>query len=167
MDNDLALTDQEIWAHITARIKKLHSNKYTGNEYPEFLPLFVPPPLTEAVPVKLMQQALPPSVVVQEVLTPLVHGELVNLDKTTRSKFLRGNYKIDARLDLHGKTQIQAYDLLRDFIEDAYYKKKRCLLVITGKGNSPGILRQAVPDWMNNTALRPKQLKPKNWLLNY
>ena len=68
------------------------------------------------------------------VLPDLVHGKQPNFDKRTETKLKRGLMPIEGRLDLHGMTQNQARSALGDFITHAYHARKRCVLVITGKG---------------------------------
>ena len=54
-------------------------------------------------------------------------------------------------------TQARAQAALQRFISNAAADGKRCVLVITGKGrDNPdgGILRQAVPRWLNQSGLR-------------
>jgi DNA-nicking Smr family endonuclease len=76
------------------------------------------------------------------------------LDGSTAKKLKKGDIGIDGRLDLHGCTQEQAHRLLEDFVAAAHAKGKRCLLVITGKGSragqSEGVLKQKVPQWLQN-----------------
>ena len=74
----------------------------------------------------------------------------------------RGKVKINRRLDLHGYNLSDAYDKFKKELIKAYNTKKRCLLVITGKGsrsnvyNNPyisdktSILRNSVPDFVSN-----------------
>ena len=59
-------------------------------------------------------------------------------------------------MDLHGLTQVEAHRALQGFIEGAHLAGKRALLVITGKGLTPGsgVLRDAVPRWLNEPSLR-------------
>lgn len=72
----------------------------------------------------------------------------IQTDPKTRKKIARGKLSLDARLDLHGLTQVQAYARLQSFIQQAHYQHFRTVLVITGKGNlGQGILRQTVPRW--------------------
>ena len=67
-------------------------------------------------------------------------------------------------------TQAEAYRHLVRFIDQSYFHKKRCVNVITGKGTqlngNIGILRQAVPQWLNQPELRSKIIAfshaPKN-----
>lgn len=91
-------------------------------------------------------------------------GNTDNIDKNTASKFVKGNYKIEARLDLHGYTEKGAFSSVVEFIKNSYIQKKRCVLIITGKGlkdnNKPwyemtGIINQALMGWLNNPEIRP------------
>jgi len=73
-----------------------------------------------------------------------------NLSKSMR----RGEFAFDAKIDLHGYSQDQAYDALHNFIEKNYFSQKRHLLIITGKGKfcyqtyqNMGILKPKLPEW--------------------
>ncbi len=70
---------------------------------------------------------------------PLVHRyskSQFNLTFNEINKDLKkGKIKIDRRLDLHGYSLIDAYDLFKKEIKKTYEKNKRCILVITGKGS--------------------------------
>ena len=63
---------------------------------------------------------------------------------------------IDARIDLHGLTQEQAYVSLKRFIESNYFEQQRNLLIVTGKGalNNPCVLKVEVPRWFQYTDLK-------------
>lgn len=63
---------------------------------------------------------------------------------------------IDARIDLHGYTQDQAYNSLLSFLSSACKVKKKHVLVVTGKGNidKPSIIKTAVPRWFEYTELK-------------
>jgi DNA-nicking Smr family endonuclease len=83
------------------------------------------------------------------------------LDRSTDKKLKRGQMEIEARLDLHGHNRDAAYELLRNFIAREAERGSRCVLVITGKGrgDSPGILRAAVPQWLGEAPLRDHVLR--------
>ncbi len=86
------------------------------------------------------------------------------IDHKTATRLRRGQMSIEARLDLHGMTQNQAYDALLSFILCAHSNKKRCVLVITGKGNKYGsedigVLKQKTPEWLNSSPLQQYILK--------
>jgi len=92
------------------------------------------------------------------------------LDKSSAEKLKRGRYTIERRLDLHGLTQEAAHRALAGFIARAAEDGVRCVLVITGKGfrrpsdgdaggaQEIGVLRQAVPRWLNEAPNRARIL---------
>jgi DNA-nicking Smr family endonuclease len=70
-----------------------------------------------------------------------------------RQKLARGTEEIDARLDLHGRTQAQAHSALLKFLRDAQARGARNVLIITGKGTREfagerGVLKRQVPMWL-------------------
>ena len=82
------------------------------------------------------------------------------VDKRTLGRLKKGKMAIDARIDLHGHTRESAYRALCGFIESAYDRQNRCVLVITGKGlraseGREGVLKQAVPEWFSGSKLKP------------
>jgi DNA-nicking Smr family endonuclease len=77
------------------------------------------------------------------------------VDRATAERVKRGRYPIEGRLDLHGMTQADAHAALARVVGAARAAGKRCLLVITGHGRmSGGILKGAVPRWLNEPGLR-------------
>jgi len=98
-------------------------------------------------------------------------GEARGLDKRTAERLRRGQFPIEARVDLHGQTLESAHRALRGFIAGAHKAGRRCVLVITGKGGPPrarddrdtavmpdrerGVLRREIPRWLNEPDLRP------------
>jgi len=92
------------------------------------------------------------------------------LDKRTEEKLRKGKIQIEGRLDLHGLNQNQAYEKLKVFIEHSVHQKKRCLLVITGKGKSRidsghvieperGVLKEKLPQWLSENSFARHILK--------
>ena len=63
----------------------------------------------------------------------------------------RGRLDPQARIDLHGLTQDNAYRALVRFFTRTHSLDQRLVLVITGKG---GVLRQIVPRWLSENELR-------------
>ena len=64
-------------------------------------------------------------------------------------------------LDLHGYRLKTAKKILHNYILNAYEKKIRNILIITGKGrNNTGVLKKEVPLWLNDETLI-------NLLINY
>lgn len=91
-------------------------------------------------------------------LAPLDPGRSGDVDTRTLDRLRRGQLRPEGRLDLHGMTQAQAHGALDGFIPRAREAGKRCVIVITGKGSvsaGGGVLRNAVPGWLNAPSLRP------------
>ncbi|MGE0284126.1 MAG: Smr/MutS family protein, partial [Rhizobiaceae bacterium] len=81
-----------------------------------------------------------------------------HLDTPTLDKLAKGRLPIEARVDLHGMTQDEAYSLLYTFLSRAHSRGARYVLVITGKGSSSGgdgILKRMVPGWLSTPTFRP------------
>lgn len=89
----------------------------------------------------------------------LRHGETAGIDRRTAENLKRGKMSIEARLDLHGMTQIEAHRALTAFVAGQHESGRRCVLVVTGKGREGGgVLRAMVPQWLNAAELRPRVL---------
>jgi DNA-nicking Smr family endonuclease len=79
---------------------------------------------------------------------------LAPLGRRERSQLSRGRKEIDARLDLHGMTQMRAHRVLSDFLRRAHADGLTFVLIITGKGKTTGaesergVLRRQVPQWL-------------------
>lgn len=78
-------------------------------------------------------------------------------EKNAKKRMKKGDFIFDAKIDLHGQTQTQAFDNLHAFVTRNYLAKKRHLLIITGRGRycyktlSPlGILIKKVPEWLKS-----------------
>ena len=94
-------------------------------------------------------------------LPEIRHGDAPGLDRRSARRLKRGKIKIEARLDLHGLRQEEANRTLTSFIGESYNEGKRCVLVITGKGQvseGSGVLRTNVPRWLNQSPNRTKIL---------
>ena len=78
---------------------------------------------------------------------------LAPIGRRERSHLSRGRKDIDARLDLHGMTQMRAHRALFGFLQRAHHDGLTFVLVITGKGkigreSERGVLRRQVPQWL-------------------
>ncbi len=92
------------------------------------------------------------------------------MDKRLRQRFERGELPVEARIDLHGLTLANAERALSKFLRDGIAQQKRCLLVITGKGQSKtadapimshqgrGVLRAWLPDYLRRGPWRDQIL---------
>jgi DNA-nicking Smr family endonuclease len=111
-----------------------------------------PSPATRAKMTPVARPAPPPAPKEKPALNA---GRIADLDKRTGERFKRGEMAIDARIDLHGLTQAEAHDRLQAFLARTASDGKRCVLIVTGKGAGGwGVLRDSVPRWLNEPALR-------------
>lgn len=93
------------------------------------------------------------------VLPPLEPGRPAGIDKRSAQRLRRGRTAIDACLDLHGHTQAEAHRMLNAFLGGQQAAGRRCVLVITGKGErGEGVLRRAVPHWLAESPNRDRVL---------
>lgn len=76
--------------------------------------------------------------------------------ETSLRKLRRGQYPVQAQLDLHGLSAAEATIQLREFLIDALRRNARCLRIVHGKGlrSGPGgpVLRQLVNSALRRTA---------------
>jgi len=108
----------------------------------------------------------PPPVAVEkrrtgEPVRPPALNHFSGIDRANAERLKRGLHPIEARLDLHGKTQAEAHHALAAFIHNSSDAGRRCVLVITGRGfgpSGPGVLKSAVPRWLEEVGLRGKIL---------
>ena len=106
-----------------------------------------PPPVNPPAP------SLPPP--------ELEPGGAAGVDARAVARLRRGQMRPEARLDLHGHTLEQAHRALAGFIGRAAEDGRRCVLVITGKGDigrTGGTIRSEFPRWLNQPRLRPRIL---------
>jgi DNA-nicking Smr family endonuclease len=89
---------------------------------------------------------------------------LAPLERRLRQRLARGRDDIEARIDLHGMTQREAYAELLRFLRRAQTDGAKIALVVTGKGrrqdthdgaSERGVLRRQVPLWLSLPEFRP------------
>lgn len=79
------------------------------------------------------------------------------LERPVKRKIAKGRLELEARIDLHGMFQDEAHGLLHAFIQRAFDRGLRHVLVITGKGasmGSDGALKRFVPMWFGKPEFR-------------
>jgi DNA-nicking Smr family endonuclease len=128
---------------------------------PKPAPPAVPEPPPKAARAKPVRRAVPRPPPLPK-LPDLAPGIAPGVDRRSAERLRRGERKIEARLDLHGMTQDEAHRALNAFLGRAEHAGWRCVLVITGKGrpgsSAAGVLRAAVPRWLNETPNRARLL---------
>lgn len=81
------------------------------------------------------------------------------LDLRVERNLSLGDVVIEAKLDLHGKTEEAAHEALLVFVDKQYSLQRRVLLVITGKGkDGMSVLRMNFPRWCEVSPLAEKIL---------
>ena len=88
---------------------------------------------------------------VKKVLKPNV---TFTLNSKIKRQIKSNNFNFDAIIDLHGKTEIQAYESIRNFVKDCYFNNFKSIVIITGKGpNNKGKLKLKTPLWLKSEFL--------------
>lgn len=143
----LSEEERELWEIVAKQIKPLRKHRVAKAHAASPAG---PSPVAQASrpspPVKPVAAAPAP-----RVAKPAV-PPLAPLGKRERTKLSRGRSEIEARLDLHGMTQMRAHRALTGFLHRAHHDGLTFVLVITGKGRSggeSGVLRRQVPEWLS------------------
>jgi DNA-nicking Smr family endonuclease len=154
--------DAELWQAALRDVKPLRKRKPAAPK--KAAP--APPAVVTASPAP--SRAAPPTPL--GPLLPITGTRAPGLDKASAERLKRGRYPIEARVDLHGMRQDDAHRALGAFIASSARDALRCVLVITGKGmrrldddqtggaGEIGILRNAVPRWLNEAPNRARIL---------
>ncbi|PPR20289.1 MAG: Endonuclease MutS2 [Alphaproteobacteria bacterium MarineAlpha10_Bin2] len=147
--------EESLWRQVTGDVEPLSSEP---PKEPETRPTKAKakkskPEPTEAIP---ETPAAPPPPVIATQHPELALGKTAGLDKRNAQRLKRGQLRPEARVDLHGMTQVEAHAELNGFIAECRMADLRCVLVITGKGSvrEGGVLRRMVPRWLNQPPLR-------------
>ena len=78
----------------------------------------------------------------------------LSLDSRTKKQIKSKKLVFDSIIDLHGKTEVQAYKIIKNFIINSYLNNFRNIIIITGKGtNSQGKLKLKTPLWLKSEEL--------------
>ena len=143
--------DQNCWQQLVQDVDKLTSEKTVT--------------FSKKVELKVVPKITPNQVYDGASLSDIVIGNMNDVDANTAKKFKRGEFRIEAELDLHGYTENKAFDAVCDFVKNAYLRQMRCISIITGKGlhkndeddifASRGVLKDRVPQWLNLPDIRP------------
>lgn len=156
------LTDEEkrLWQHVTRDDQPLQAQ---GRAEP-----------SAAAPVRVARPSYPEmgrdllaGAVAEGGGAALACGAYAGVDRKTAERFRRGDYPIDAQIDLHGMSRERARMALGGFLKSQHERGSRCVLAITGKGPRKdmqagaaqdivrGVLREMVPHWLAEPGMRP------------
>ena len=147
-------SDQEVWRTFTQDVAPLAGRAPKRLHAPVVPAVIAKPARPKPVPpAPVPQPMLPPA------LPELKLGATPGVDRRTAERLRRGEFAIDVTVDLHGHTLEEAHRALALSIQRASVAGHRCVLVITGHGERSatgrGALREALPRWLNESALRP------------
>jgi DNA-nicking Smr family endonuclease len=134
--------EQKLWSEVTRSVAPLRRQPLPAD--PE---LPTAPGKSKPKPARAPARSAPPAA------SPTVPLEA--FDRRLKQRLVRGTEVIDARVDLHGKTQSEAYAALFSFLRKAQSDGAKFVLVITGKGgraredgSERGVLKRQVPQWL-------------------
>ncbi|MEY9180673.1 DNA-nicking Smr family endonuclease [Bradyrhizobium sp. USDA 326] len=143
----LSEEERELWDLVSKQVKPLRKYRVpkahaapraeSSPAVTAMRPASSPRPVAAAPTPRVAKPSIPP---------------LAPLGKRERTKLSRGRSEIEARLDLHGMTQMRAHRALAGFLHRAHQDGLTFVLVITGKGRSggeSGVLRRQVPEWLS------------------
>jgi DNA-nicking Smr family endonuclease len=158
--------EAELWDQLTRAIKPTRAkSRIVTQAIPE--PATKPPPPPKSEPkAPSRAKSVPPPPPAPQPRKPV---PLADFDRRTARHVASGKVSIDARIDLHGLRLREARGDLRAFLFAAQASGARTVLVITGKGDASserdnlasalgkpqrGVLRRAVPQWLEEPDLR-------------
>lgn len=148
----LSEAERAAWRQAVADVRPLKARRAGEME----IPMAAPPQRQDT---RAALPALPPALTIAPVkhsAAPLREGIYEGVDKATARRIRRGQYPIDRTLDLHGLGRQEAYVCLQRAVMQGVLDGQRLLLVITGKGRGgDGVLRRALPQWLQEDGLRP------------
>jgi len=138
----LSAQEQKLWSDVTRLVA----------------PLRRPPLPADPAPSTALGKTKPkPSRAAARAGAPAARptASLEAFDRRLKQRLARGTEAIEACVDLHGKTQSEAYAALFSFLRKAQSDGARFVLVITGKGGNAredgserGVLKRQVPQWL-------------------
>ena len=147
-----ALSEEErvLWDSVARQIKPLKKHRAAKTHAA----------LRPETPAPVVKHPAPPGPAASRPIAPApaprtakpVAPPLAPLGKRERAKLSRGRSEIEARIDLHGMTQVRAHHALSNFLLRAHHDGLTFVLVITGKGKAggeSGVLRRQVPQWLS------------------
>jgi DNA-nicking Smr family endonuclease len=158
--------EADLWDELTRAVKPTRAKSRVGTQaVPEPAKRPPPPPKPEPKAALRAKPAPPPP----PPPSPRKPAPLADFDRRTARHVASGKVSIDARIDLHGLRLREARGDLRAFLFAAQARGARTVLVITGKGDASserdnlasalgkpqrGVLRRAVPQWLEEPDLR-------------
>lgn len=142
----LTVSELRLWRSVTENVVR----RLGVRPLPEL-------PEEQTQPAAAASRESPPNRAAPEPAQKLAPPPLAPLETRLRQRLARGRLAVDDTLDLHGYRQQEAHRVLRNFLTRAHARGAKLVLVVTGKGRTaaePGVLRRAVPLWLESPDLR-------------
>jgi DNA-nicking Smr family endonuclease len=144
----LSEEERTLWGRVTRSIAPLRRRPVSAEPIEASPPSKANPFIGRAIAGKRTATPLPkPAPKPIPALEPLARRE--------KQRLARGTVALEARIDLHGRTQSEAHAALLAFLRAAQADGARFVLVITGKGararddwSERGVLKRQVPHWL-------------------
>lgn len=148
--DDEGLNEEQIFERAMEGVRPLSSRRRLA------------PPRSRRDPLTL--ETVYPSELIEEALQetdfqewPFAPGYLEGGDLRWNRRLLRrlrrGKFRVQAELDLHGCSQLEARDELQEFLRDSVRRGLSCVRVIHGKGhhspNQTPVLKSRLPEWLS------------------
>jgi DNA-nicking Smr family endonuclease len=137
--------ERTLWDQITRSVRPLARRRSSSPEAPA----------VATRPTAAQGRAVAPKPVQRTAPLPKPQPAIERLDRRQKQRLAQGTETIDGRLDLHSRTQAEAYAALLSFLRRARADGARFVLVITGKGSGScnsqierGVLNRQVPLWL-------------------
>jgi DNA-nicking Smr family endonuclease len=87
-----------------------------------------------------------------------IEGSVSGLDPKMMKRLKKGQFPVQAHIDLHGLTKDEAQRKVRNFLIQSRNLGLRCVLIVHGRGlNSPDslpVLKERLPIWLNRGPAR-------------
>ncbi len=142
--------ERSLWGGVIRSIRPLKKKPFKDET-----PLPAPSSGAAGKPQPPAPQRRPPPVPKAAPPVPKAAPPLATFDRRSKQRLARGSDPIEARIDLHGRTQSEAHDALLRFLRKAQSGGAKFVLVITGKGargqdglGDRGVLKRQVPLWL-------------------
>jgi DNA-nicking Smr family endonuclease len=91
-----------------------------------------------------------------------IEGAVAGLDNRILRRLRRGDYAVQAHLDLHGLTRSEAKQELTAFVDQSCYRGYRCVLVVHGRGlhskDQIPVLKESVQGWLSRGGIAQRVL---------
>ena len=144
---DLSEEEHSLWRRVVATVKPRRKAA------PKPADANVSAPKSVSLPAKAASQVPAPSSAKRQEPKPakltISKAAAPLADRGGEKRIRRGKLEIDGSIDLHGHTQETGRTALMRFLQAAYARGDRTLIVITGAGRAgQGVLKQRLPDWL-------------------